>query len=164
MRQRIIAAMPLISLLLFLYSGFVLEQWWFGVTFFALIPLSTLLLSKHPWRRIAQAMPLISVLLFLWLALGFGLAHPGWMVFFLIPLSEVILNGRIDVRKGVAIAITAVYITLGFIFDIWHPGWLIFLLIPIINTLFFPGNNIFQFKAMNIKKHVRDYVEIVDED
>ncbi len=164
MKQRIIAAMPLISLLLFLASGFVLENWLLGVTFFFLIPLSTLLLAEKPLRRLAQSMPLVSLLLFLWLAWGFDLAHPGWVVFFLIPLSDLLFNGRLNLRRILTITVTVVYVVIGVLFDLWHPGWLIFLLIPILNILFFPHQNPFKVNAKTFKKRFTDYVEIVDDE
>ncbi len=143
MKERIVSAMPLISLLLFLFSGFVLEDWLLGLTFFLLIPLSVVLFSKNITKRLNQLMPLIALMLFLWLALGFDAAHPGWVVFFLIPLSDTIFNGKLDGRKFITFAITILYILLGiFLDDFWHPGWLVFLLIPIINTLFFPQKTI----------------------
>lgn len=140
-RQRIISAMPLISLLLFLYSGFVLEDWILGLTFFALVPLSTLLLSSKPLKRIVQSMPLITIVVFLWLALGLDMAHPGWVVFLAIPLSDMLYNGKLEPRKLISVFVTGAFLVIGFVGDAWHPGWLVFLLIPILNTLFFPKKN-----------------------
>lgn len=164
MKQRFIAAMPLISLLLFLASGFILENWWLGVTFFFLVPLSTLLLAEKPLKRIAQYMPLISILLFLWLAWGFDLAHPGWIVFFLIPLSDMLFNGGLNLRRVLTITITVAYVVTGVLFDWWHPGWLMFLLIPIFNILFFQKSNPFKVNAQSFKRRFNDYVEIVEDD
>jgi len=139
MKERIVAAMPMISLLLFLTSGFVFEKWLLGLTFFLLIPLSTVLFSSNILKRLNQMMPLITVVIFLWIAFGLNQPHPGWVIFFLIPLSDTLIGGRINARKLITFIITVSYILLGiFIDDFWHPGWLMFLLIPILNTLLFP--------------------------
>ncbi|MFP4078897.1 MAG: hypothetical protein ACOC2X_03485 [Bacillota bacterium] len=168
-RQRIISAMPLFSLFLFLFSGFVLDDWILGLTFFALIPLSTILLSAKPWERINQAMPLIATLIFLWLALGLDLAHPGWVVFFAIPVSDMLMNRRLEPRKLISVFIIAIYLVIGFVWDAWHPGWLVFLFIPILNTLFFPKKSrqfysrtfFYQFTD---QKHGKDDDVIIEED
>jgi len=139
MRERIVAAMPLISLALFLTSGLVWERWGLGVSFFLLIPLSTLILTKKPLKKLNQLMPLIALTLFLWLWLGFDLAHPGWVVFLLIPLANIVLNPRADARTAVTFLVSVAYVVLGLTIDgFWHPGWLIFFLIPIVNIIFFP--------------------------
>lgn len=140
MRERLVAATPLISLLLFLFSGFVLDSWGMGLSFFLLIPLSLILLTQHYLQRLNQMMPLIALLVFLWLHFGADLAHPGWVVFFAIPISDTVIGGKINAKKFVTLSITLGYIVLGFLIEgFWHPGWLIFLLIPIINILFFPS-------------------------
>ncbi len=167
MRERIVAATPLVSLLLFLFSGFVLEDWLLGLTFFLLIPLSALLYSRDIKRRLNQMMPLIALLVFLWLHFGFDLAHPGWIVFFAIPLSDTLLNGHLDARKGVTLAITITYLVLGIVLDdFWHPGWLMFLLIPIINTLFFPSKTVrfFSKGKTHIKSSVFEFMKEEDFD
>ncbi len=159
MRQRIIAAMPFISLLLFLASGFILEEWLLGLSFFLLIPLSIVLLTGNFVRKLNQAMPLITVLVFLWLAIGLDLAHPGWVVFFAIPITDMLLNGRLNAKKMVTLSITVIYLVIGFVFNLWHPGWLIFLLIPIVNTLFFPSkNNVIFMNKSDIKRHINNFV------
>ncbi len=166
MKERIVAAMPLISLLLFLFSGFVLESWGMGVSFFLLIPLSFILLSKNYLQKLNQMMPLLALLVFLWLHFGADLAHPGWIVFFAIPISDTLIGGKLNVKKFITLAITLIYIVLGLMVEgFWHPGWLIFLFIPIINILFFPSQSIrfyskhsstFKSKIYQYAKHETD--------
>ncbi|GEM_PF-569463 len=140
MKERIVAAMPLISLALFLTSGFVWDRWGLGVSFFLLIPLSTLILFRNPLMRLNQLMPLISLTLFLWIWLGFSRPHPGWVVFLLIPLSNIVLSPHIDARTVVTFLMTVLYVVLGIAIEgFWHPGWLILFLIPIVNIIFFPS-------------------------
>ncbi len=143
MKERLVAAMPLISLLLFLFSGLVLDNWSLGISFFLLIPISAILLSRQVFKRLNQMMPLIALIVFLWLWLGFDLAHPGWVVFFLIPLSNILYSHKVDMRSLVTLIVTIAYIVLGIVLDdFWHPGWIMLLLIPIINTIFFPKQHI----------------------
>lgn len=141
MRKRLLAAMPLISLLLFLAAWLYFDKIELGVTFFLLIPLSWILLTGNVLKRLSEIMPFIALMLFLWLGFGFDFWHPGWLVFFLIPLTNIIVERKIDARKMVGIVVTTAYISLGLIYDTWHPTWIIFLLIPIVNTLFFPQKN-----------------------
>ena len=159
MRKRLVDTMPLIALVLFLFSWFVLDDLRLGWTFFLLIPLSWILLSKNVFRRLNQAMPLITLLLFLWLWLGFDMANPGFLVFLLIPLSDMLLTGKITPRKLVAVSITAIYVVVGAITGNWHPNWIIFFLIPIINNLFFPNKDklIFMSKE-NITDRIKSFV------
>jgi hypothetical protein len=141
MKRRLLAAMPLISLLLFLTAWLYFEKLELGLTFFLLIPLSWILLTGNVLKRLSEVMPFVSLMLFLWLGFGLGYWHPGWLVFFLVPLTNIIVERKIDARKMVGILVTAAYITIGLLYDNWHPTWIMFLLIPIINTLFFPQKN-----------------------
>ncbi len=136
MRRRIIAVTPLVSLLLFLVAGLYLENWPLGWTFFLLIPLSLILLNRHPLKKLPEMMPFISLLVFLWLGFGFDLWHPGWLVFLSIPLVTMIIERKISPRKLVALLVAAAYVTYGLLMHEWHPTWIVFLLIPIINTIF----------------------------
>ncbi len=159
MKKRILSAVPLISVLLFLASGLYLNNWSLGWTFFLLIPISWILLTGNPLKRLSESMPLLCVVAFLWLGFGFELWHPGWVVFLLIPLVNLIVEKRIDARKLVGVFVTAAFLTIGFITNEWHPTWIIFLLIPIINTLFFPQKNAFvNFGAESIKAKFKNII------
>jgi hypothetical protein len=138
MKRRILAATPLIALLMFLVSGFYLANWQLGWTFFLLIPLSWILLTGNILRRLNEVMPLIALLVFLWLGFGLDLWNPGWVVFLLIPLTNMIVERKINARRMVAILVVAAYVAIGIWTEDWHPLWIMLLLIPIINTIFFP--------------------------
>ncbi|MCF7930078.1 MAG: hypothetical protein K9L02_01040 [Acholeplasmataceae bacterium] len=162
-KRRIIAVMPLISLLLFLGAGLYLENWSLGWTFFLLIPISWILLTGKPFKKLSEIMPMVSLILFLWLGFGFDLWHPGWMVFLLVPIVNLIVEKKINARKLVGIIVTGSYIAIGLITDEWHPTWIMFLLIPIINTIFFPQKNAFvEFGTESIKNRFRNI--IIDEE
>lgn len=160
MKKRLLAAMPLISLLLFLIAWLYYKNIELGATFFLLIPLSWILLTGNIFKRLSEIMPFISLLLFLWLGFGFGLWHPGWLVFLLTPLTNILVERKIDARKMVGILVTAAYITVGLMYDTWHPTWIMFLLIPIINTLFFPQKNAY----VTIKTRSFRFDKVVDAD
>ena len=155
MKKRLLAAMPLISLLLFLTSWLYFEKLELGVTFFLLVPLSWILLTGNVLKKLSEVMPFVSLLLFLWIGFGFGYWHPGWLVFFLIPLTNILVERKIDSRKMVGILVTIAYITVGLLYDTWHPTWIMFLLIPIINTLFFPQKNAYVTFKTNMYKFGR---------
>ncbi|AUD63187.1 hypothetical protein BK010_06140 [Tenericutes bacterium MO-XQ] len=166
MRKRIVAAMPMIALALFLFSGLYLENWKLGWVFFLLIPLSWILFSNHIFKRLNDAAPVLALFIFLILGFGFDLWHPGWVVFLLVPVFNMIVERKITPRKLVNVIVIGGFIGLSLYLDEWHPTWLILFLIPIINTIFFPYDN-FKFKNKEnnwedrIKKFVNDKI-IVD--
>ena len=168
MRKRILAAIPLISILLFLIAGLYGQNWKLGWSFFFLIPLSWILLSKNAFKRANDLIPLLALMVFLWLGFGFDLWHPGWAVFLLIPIINMIVDKRITPRKMVTLSVLALYVTYGILADDWHPAWIMLLLIPIINTIFFP----FDFKfakgqqtdwKKDVSKFFKDKI-IIDEE
>ncbi|BCR35885.1 hypothetical protein [Mariniplasma anaerobium] len=169
MRRRLLAAMPLISTMLFLVAGLYLENWKLGWSFFLLIPLSWILLSKNVFKKVNDLIPLIALIVFLWLGFGFELWHPGWTVFLLIPLVNMIVEKRFTPRKIVTVGISVIYITIGFVTNVWHPTWIMLLLIPIINTIFFPYS-FNSFKSNNngwksdISKYFKDKIIINEEE
>jgi hypothetical protein len=165
MNKRILAVVPLLSIMLFLIAGLYYDRWDIGWTFFLLIPISSILLTNKPWKRLSEMMPLITLLVFLWIGLGTGYWHPGWIVFLLIPIVNLIVERRINARKMVGILVVAAYITIGFVFDEWGRAWIIFFLIPIINTLFFPQKNAyFSFNKDTIKSKINKIIINQEED
>lgn len=159
MKKRILAAVPMISLLAFLIAGLYYENWSLGWTFFLLIPLSWILLTGNPLKKISESMPFIALLIFLWLGFGFNLWHPGWVVFLLVPLSNMILERRLRARKVVGILVIGAYIAYGLIIKEWHPGWIMLLLIPIINTIFFPQSHAYvSFNSESIKSRFKKII------
>lgn len=162
MKKRIIAATPLISVMLFLFFGLYDDNWSLGATFFLLIPMSWVLLSSKPWNRLSDIMPLVALAVFLWIGFGFKVWHPTWLVFLAIPLVNLIVDKKIDLRKMVAILVTALYVTIGLITEEWHPTWIIFFLIPIINTIFLPKKTSIIYANESFRSKIRHYV--IDEE
>lgn len=163
MNKRIIAAMPMISTLLFLWAWLYLDKIELGLTFFLMIPLSIMLLTGNFLKRLSEVMPFISLLLFLWIGFSSGTWHPTWLVFFLVPITNIIVERKLDARKLVSLTIMITYITIGLMYNAWHPEWIIFLLIPIINTLFFPQKNAYFSVNSNFNKGFRKVVKDDDD-
>lgn len=153
MRKRILEVTPLVSLLLFLFATFYLDNNSLAWTFFLLIPLSWILFTGNFKKKLQESMPLITLIIFLWLGFGLNKWHPGWLVFLLVPVVNTIVERRLTARKLVTYLVTAAYILLSlYVVKAWHPTWIIFLLIPIINTLFFPQKNAYvTFSKQNFK-------------
>ncbi len=158
-RKRIIAAVPMISVLLFLAAGLYLDDWQLGWTFFLLIPVSWIFLVKNPLKRVNEIMPLICLILFLWLGFGLEAWHPGWLVFLLVPVVNLIVEKKMSLRRLVSLIVIGGYIAIGLITEDWHPNWIMLLLIPIINTIFFPQKEAFiSFNSQTMKKQFRNIV------
>jgi hypothetical protein len=168
MKRRILATIPIISLMLFLVGVYYLDNTALGFTAFLLIPLSWVLLSGNALKKINEVIPFICLIVFLWLGFGLGLWHPGWLIFLLVPVVNLITERPIPPRKIVGMIVTAAYIGLSLWLDQWHPTWIIFLLIPIINTLFFPQKNAYvSFSGSSFKDKFRNIIiehEKVDDD
>lgn len=162
MKQRIVAATPLISVMLFLFFGLYNGNWALGASFFLLIPISWVILSKYPWRRLSDIMPIVALAIFLWIGFGYNTWHPTWLVFFSIPLVNLIVERKIDLRKLVSILVVGAYITIGLMTKEWHPTWIMLLLIPIINTIFFPKKTNVIFQQGSFRSKIRHYV--IDEE
>lgn len=168
MKNRIIQAVPLIAIMGFLTAGLYLENWRLGWSFFILIPLSWLFLSKNVLKRIQDVMPLVALIIFLFLGFGFEWWHPGWLVFMLIPITNMIVEKRITPRKLVTVAVVSVYVVLSLILDQWHPTWIVLFLIPIINKIFFPYHVIASKHSKgnweeNVKKFFHDKIIVEHE-
>ena len=164
MRKRLLAAMPMIAFFLFLLAGLYLKNWALGWSFLLLIPLSTMLLTGNFKKRVSESIPLFCLVVFLWIGIGTGVWNPTWLIFLLIPLVNIINDGKINARKLVEIAITAIYIGIGLYTGEWNPTWMSFLLIPIINTLFFPQRFAYiNFSSSDFKKKFKDVINQEDE-
>ena len=130
---------------LYLLLGFVWDLWHPAWLLFVTIPLYSAFArwycGNRSWR---SAFPYALFVSIIYLAMGFiwDLWHPGWIVFLTIPIYASIVDWRRGDRKGslwrrfpYAVAITVVYLLLGFVWDLWHPGWVIYLTIPIYSAI-----------------------------
>ena len=165
MKQRIVKAMPLISLTLFLGSGLFWEDWLLGLSFFLLVPISWMIYSKHPMRRFNDLVIPITLLVYIWLGAGFGWWGYAWVVFFLIPLSGWFVERKLSPRRIVSASVVALFVTLGFLTEEWNKVWIVLLLIPIVNTIFFPVERRIGWPASeSFRQNIRRVIIDEDED
>ncbi len=85
-QRRVVAATPLISLLIFLTLGLVWGLWHPGWLAFLLIPIVPYFVGLKQFR---MTFSLLIVVIFVVLG-SFGYWHPGWLVFLLIPIYHIL--------------------------------------------------------------------------
>ena len=98
MRKRIIIAMPMISVFLFLAIGFIGNElghsWWHPAwVVFLLIPICPFLLGV---KKIVITYPVVVTIIYILMGLlfpDFGW-HPGWIIFLTIPIVAVLAPKR----------------------------------------------------------------------
>lgn len=93
-RKRLIAATPLISLLIYLSIGNFAGIWDKSLLIFLLIPAMPTILGM---RTIKITFTLIIVIIYIVIGVAFDLWHPGWLIFMLIPIYY-ILFGRVGIQ------------------------------------------------------------------
>ncbi len=97
MRRRIIAATPIISLIIFLCMGYIFHMWAYGALAFLLIPIVPLALGEI---NLDAIYPIIVLAVYVGLGLGFGWWHPAWIIFLTIPVYYILCpSGRRWIRK-----------------------------------------------------------------
>lgn len=83
MRKRIIAATPMICVIVYLCLGFIWGLWHPSWVVFFLIPLMPFLLGT---REIKCFYPILCVGAYLAIGFAFKWWHPGWIIFLTIPV------------------------------------------------------------------------------
>ena len=91
MRRRMIAATPIISLIIFLVMGYVFNMWTYGCFAFLLIPAMPILLGEVD---LDVLYPLLVCCGYFALGFGFGWWHPGWIVFLTIPVYYILFPAK----------------------------------------------------------------------
>ena len=86
LKNKIIAATPLLCLFAFLALGFFFGKWHPGWLVFLLIPVMPYLLGK---KKLRFSIPLIITIVYFILGFGWHLWHPAWIIFILIPVFEI---------------------------------------------------------------------------
>lgn len=84
---RLIAATPMIALLIFLYIGFTQDEWLKASSAFLLIPVIPVILGV---QKFTLSISSVVVVAYLILGFGFNLWHPGWIIFLLIPIISIL--------------------------------------------------------------------------
>jgi len=85
-QKRVVAATPLISLLIFLILGFFYNLWHPGWLVFLLIPIVPFLVGL---KQIRFTFPFVVLLAYIIIGL-YGYWHPGWIIFLLIPIQNIL--------------------------------------------------------------------------
>lgn len=86
-KQRILCATPIISLMIFLSMGFIWNMWAWGSLAFLLIPLMPVILGEINPEYI---FPFVVCGVYIGLGLGLNLWHPTWIMFLLIPVYYIL--------------------------------------------------------------------------
>ncbi|MGM9970551.1 MAG: hypothetical protein ACI35S_09180 [Anaeroplasma sp.] len=96
LRRRIIAATPMICLIIYLSIGFVFNIWHPTWVVFFLIPVMPAILNKHFYRGIY---PLTCLTAFFVMGFVWNLWHPGWIVFLTIPVYYTLFDPYLKKKK-----------------------------------------------------------------
>lgn len=86
-KQRIICATPIISLIIFLSMGFIWKMWGWGSLAFLLIPLMPIFLGEINPEYI---FPFVISGIYIGLGFGLNLWHPAWIIFLTIPVYYIL--------------------------------------------------------------------------
>ena len=86
-KQRILCATPIISLMIFLSMGFIWKMWGWGSLAFLLIPLMPIFLGEVNPEYI---FPFVICGIYIGLGFGLDLWHPAWIIFLSIPVYYIL--------------------------------------------------------------------------
>lgn len=92
-RERIIAATPLMCLIVYLLVGFVWNIWHPTWAIFFLVPAMPFLLGKKNILKLITY-PVLCIAVFVTLGVLYGWWHPAWLVFLTIPVYYILFPKR----------------------------------------------------------------------
>ena len=90
-RNRIVAATPLMCLIVYLFVGFYWNIWHPTWTIFFMIPAMPILLGL---QKIKINYPTFCLIAYILLGIFVDLWHPGWLIFFTIPVFYILFPVR----------------------------------------------------------------------
>ncbi len=97
LRQKIIAATPMITIIIYLLLGFCANAWHPGWIVFFAIPIVPMILGNI---TLTGVYPILVVLAYLLMGFIGNLWHPGWIIFLTIPVVEIFLpKGKVIKNK-----------------------------------------------------------------
>lgn len=150
--KKIIAITPLVSLIVFILLGTLLNAWHPGWMVFLSVPVVAIIVSAYDTPKqqsITSIAPFLALICFLVIGFVQNVWHPTWLVFLLIPMA-----GVWGERKKMEPVITLLalspflsiitFILFGVYADAWNPAWVVFLSIPML-ALVKTENNIRKF-------------------
>lgn len=88
LRAKIIAATPLITVIVYLLLGFCADAWHPGWIVFFAIPIVPIILGTVTYGALY---PILVVIAYLVMGFVWKLWHPGWIIFLTIPVVEIFL-------------------------------------------------------------------------
>ena len=91
LRQRIICATPIVSLIIFLAMGYIWKMWAWGSLAFLLIPLMPIFLGEVNPEYI---FPFVVGGIYIGLGFGLNAWHPAWIIFLTIPVYYILFPIR----------------------------------------------------------------------
>lgn len=96
-RGKIIAATPMITVIIYLLLGFCANAWHPGWIVFLAIPVVPMILGR---LTLTGLYPILVVIAYLVMGFVWKLWHPGWIIFLTIPVVEIFLpKGSIQLNK-----------------------------------------------------------------
>jgi hypothetical protein len=96
-RRRLVAATPLICVIVYLFIGFYFNIWHPTWTIFLLIPCMPILLGL---KKIIISYPLVCSIIYVVLGIFFDFWHPGWLIFLTIPVVWILFPTKNTNHKG----------------------------------------------------------------
>lgn len=97
MKKRIVAATPMICVIIYLCCGFIWNNWHPSWVVFFLIPIMSSLLGGI--KGIKSMYPFLCVLIYLLIGFYYNWWHPGWIVFLTIPVFYTLCPDKKDVKR-----------------------------------------------------------------
>ena len=88
LRAKIVAATPLITVIIYLLLGFCADAWHPGWVVFLAIPIVPIILGTVTYGALY---PVLVVIAYLVMGLVWEIWHPGWIIFLTIPVVEIFL-------------------------------------------------------------------------
>ena len=88
LRTKVVAATPLITVIIYLLLGFCADAWHPGWVVFLAIPIVPIILGTVTYGALY---PVLVVIAYLVMGLVWEIWHPGWIIFLTIPVVEIFL-------------------------------------------------------------------------
>lgn len=96
-RKRLVAATPLICLIIYLFVGFYFHIWHPTWTIFFFIPIMPIILGL---QKITYSYSLLCSIIYVVLGIFCDLWHPGWLIFLTIPVFHILFPPKKQTFKG----------------------------------------------------------------
>ncbi len=96
MKNRIIAATPLICVIIYLCCGFIWDNWHPSWVVFFMIPLMPVFLGA---RGIKSIYPFLCLAIYLIIGFVFNWWHPGWIIFLTIPVFYILCPNKREIKR-----------------------------------------------------------------